>query len=305
MPVDYPSPADFHRDIGSPEPPAKVTQKAFDYDPTPLETLAARVVGDGPCPREVDEYALDLLYTPTLQPDLMAHVLPICLETWQHGLRAGAPGGANEKLHAGLAKRRTVIAETLGPTVSDLFYAFIRQSLLARMAEETSLRHNGMNAPPYGWFSSLASYGTLGSNVDETLEQWNKIGWVGHAVAWIQFASVLVFDGDDNPVFDPWTRDAGGGPPALWGYKSEGFEERWDDANLEGLRGFLEPHAVIDRTERAASQLAGHEHAEVADAVHHAAQRSTARLQWRRSRLCEVLATPSTTVPPDWGNGRS
>ncbi|MGH1347589.1 MAG: hypothetical protein ACRBN8_38890 [Nannocystales bacterium] len=298
----YPCPTDFHRDIGSPEPPTKVTQKAFDYEQAPLEALAARVVGVGPCGREINEYALDLMHAQPLQPDLMAHVLPLCLETWQHGLRSGALGGVIEQLHASLAKRRTVITDTLGPDISDVFYTFIRQSLLARMEEETSLRHNGMDAPPHRWFSCLASYGTLGPNVGEVLGMWNRIGCVGHAVAWIQYASVLAFDGDDNPVFDPWTPDAGGGPPALWEYASTGFEERWDVANLGRLREFLEPGAVIDRTERAASQLADHQHAEVVRTVHDAVQRGRARLQWRRSRLCEVLATPSTTDLLDWGN---
>lgn len=42
-----------------------------------------------------------------------------------------------------------------------------------------------------------------------------------------------------NPVFAPYTREKGGGPPCLWEFDGYLFESRWQEPNVEFLEKLL------------------------------------------------------------------
>jgi hypothetical protein len=60
---------------------------------------------------------------------------------------------------------------------------------------------------------------------------------------------------NDNPVFAPWTRDGGGGPPVLWEFAGHLYSHRWQEPNVQFLREALKPQAVVDALRGAVGQL--------------------------------------------------
>jgi hypothetical protein len=81
---------------------------------------------------------------------------------------------------------------------------------------QRGLAYRGAGARPYRWIRALTTYGVLLPDVETLWARWWSIETIGRAVSCVQYLSALVYDKDDNPVFTPWTRDHGGGPPCLW-----------------------------------------------------------------------------------------
>jgi hypothetical protein len=104
---------------------------------------------------------------------------------------------------------------------------------------EDSLHFAGMGATPYRWVEAFVSYGTVFSDVEILWTEWWQMNTSGHAVAAFQYASALMYEDDKNPVFDPWTRERGGGPPALWACCGMMFDVGWKQENLDFLKTIL------------------------------------------------------------------
>lgn len=73
----------------------------------------------------------------------------------------------------------------------------------------------------------------------------------------MQYASCLLYGETDNPVFTPWTRVGGGGPPSLWEFEGHLYTHRWQEPNVSFLRETLTPRAILDVLRAAVVQLDG------------------------------------------------
>jgi len=73
----------------------------------------------------------------------------------------------------------------------------------------------------------------------------------------VQYLSCLMYSKAENPVFAPWTREEGGGPPCLWGYDGYFFEHRWLAPNVALLEAALTPTWAASSLARAARRLEG------------------------------------------------
>jgi hypothetical protein len=96
-----------------------------------------------------------------------------------------------------------------------------------------------MGASPYRWVQALVSYGVLFSDIETLWNEWWQTKTPGHAIAAFQYASALLYDAGKNPVFAPWTRDKGGGAPALWDCGCHMFDVGWTEGNLSFLKRTL------------------------------------------------------------------
>ena len=95
------------------------------------------------------------------------------------------------------------------------------------------------------------------TDVPQLWTAWWSLGSVGRAIAAVQYVSCLLYAATDNPVFTPWTRVGGGGPPSLWEFAGHLYTHRWQEPNVSFLREALTPHAVVDVLRRAVGQLEG------------------------------------------------
>jgi len=79
---------------------------------------------------------------------------------------------------------------------------------------------------------------------------------VGRACGVLQYASVLMYPDDRNPIFSPWTCEHGGGAPVLWG--SEGIlDQPWLPENVSFLRSTFTLDYVRNSIATAAVTLQG------------------------------------------------
>ncbi len=285
--------------LGNPAPPKVITEKAFDYVQAPLERLAALVPGDTPKGADLIDYALDLKYVTPLQKELMMYVLPFCLQSWQDAL-ANRASGFTDEFHAALAKRENVIAETAGQKVQVLVRDYMRHGLLNCLARENAIVAPEMGLSPYRWVRHLASYGVIWDDVETLLREWRGMQVEGFAISCLQYLSIFAFRTYENPIFLPWTRERGGGPPVPWEYKSLGFEERWKEKNLSFLRGFLTAQEVRSWAAEAELRLRDHPHSTQARAVVEGISTNLERVDSRLGDLIRFLGTPSEPGSALW-----
>ncbi|HVZ18991.1 MAG TPA: hypothetical protein VG897_17880 [Terriglobales bacterium] len=224
------------RVLKTPSVPDVITQKPFDHDPGHYRRLCSIQAGN-PDPCDLVNYALDMQYM-DLQPDLLRNLTPLRLTAWRRDLFEGDNAGYGAfvehfwpALLKGVALKQ-VFTEPEQAALAD----FLRDSILDRLDVENSLHFSGMGASPYRWVQSLVAYGVLFSDILRLWNEWWDTKTIGHAIALFQFASALMCDDKKNPVFAPWTRDHGGGPPALWDCGCHMFDIGWKEANLSFLR---------------------------------------------------------------------
>lgn len=297
----YPDVNQFYHSIGSPLPPLSVSEKAFDYDQAPLLHLAKRRLGATPADQYgLIDYALDLKYVLPLQKDLMLHCLPLCLETWQYCLIHKAESRFVEEFHSALAAKPNVIRETAGDDVSQLFFCFMKDSILASMNGKKYLFHEGQGAYSHIWIRHFASLGTFCNKIETIISEWKKLDTVGLAICFLKYLSVLIYEENNNPVFMPWTPKDGGGSPCLWEYDSTGFGERWSNRNIESLKRFLEWEELMRCSEALLNIMQNHKNYPIAQQVILDLKKNKNKIESRTGDLCEYLSLPSESGLWEW-----
>jgi hypothetical protein len=95
----------------------------------------------------------------------------------------------------------------------------------------------------------------------------------------------------ENPVFAPWTSDAGGGPPCLWDFEGHLSAQKWLKPNVDFLKGNLSVHSVRDLLVRAVNGLAGHAEFDTAAAIREDFSLCTETVEIRCAELPNFLET--------------
>jgi hypothetical protein len=204
--------------MGSVAPPETITQEAFDRDDGHLRRLVRLRPGQRAEASDLWNYTQDLRYT-KIQGSLLAYLLPFCLEAWREDLRGvDGYGGFVENFYPVLADHRIFDAH-LNPKQTAAISEFMRQTILQEINEQRGLSFQGMAATPYRWFRSLATYGVVLPDMNRLWTAWWSIDTIGGAICAVQYISCLMYSEYENPVFSPWTGDAGGGPPCLLGIR--------------------------------------------------------------------------------------
>ncbi|MBI5818183.1 MAG: hypothetical protein HZA88_04285 [Verrucomicrobia bacterium] len=227
--------------------PKKITQEPFDYEPGHYTRLCD-LRNNQPSDRDLIDYALDMTYM-VLQPDLLRHLMPVLLNAWRRDLFEGGAagfGGFVEHFWPALLK-----GEALRANFSDAERAvvmrFMRDTILDRLDVEDSLAFEGSGASPYEWVGAFVSFGVLFPDIESLWTEWWQMKTSGHAVAAFQYASALLYEDDKNPVFAPWTREKGGGPPAVWECGCHLYDVGWREENLHFLRRTLSVEYIEQR----------------------------------------------------------
>jgi hypothetical protein len=271
----------------------RIWQKAFDYDVDHLHRLGALLPGEWPAPADLIAYAMDFKYE-QIQKDLFLHVFPFCLQAWQDDL--AHPFGRYEtfvdELYPALV-RSAVLDELLAPAELAAVAAFMRRAILAAIDSQTALSFRGKRADAYAWVHAFTTYGVLFSDLDSLWSAWWSAETPGRAVAAAQYGSCLFYADTQNPVFDAWTKDGGGGPPCLWHYRGHLLDARWRDANLTTAAQRLTPDGVRGVLDRSIARLAGHPLRDKAASIRFHLDARTETLARRCRELQQFLATPN------------
>jgi hypothetical protein len=276
--------------MGRPTAPSTITQEAFDSDEGHLKRLVRLQRGERAQPGDLWDYTQDLRYT-EIQGPLLAYLLPVCLQAWHDDLRgAKGYGGFVEHFYPVLADRH-VFDTHLTPKQTAAVSEFMRQSILQEIDDQRGLKSSGSGARPYRWIRALTTYGVFVPDLELLWASWWALGTKGRAVSSVQYISALMYPNEANPVFAPWTRDGGGGPPCLWDFEGHLYSHRWLEPNVDFLRRTLNVPAATDVLDRAVEALKGEpEHSAAARMLAEVPSR-TAIVAARCTELPSLLAT--------------
>lgn len=244
----------LRRVLGS-RPPEKITQEAHEGNPKHLLRLSRLHPGERPDVSDLWEYTQDLLYT-EIQGPLFTYLLPFCLKAWHEDLRGERSefGGFVEYLYPVLANRE-VFNRHLTSTQTAAVSEFMRESILEEIDDQRGLAYVGSGTQPYRWVTALTTQGVLLPDVGRLWTAWWSVATTGRAIAAVQYISCLMYSKDENPVFAPWTGEAGGGPPCLWEFAGHLYTNRWREENVRFLRQTLHPQGASEVLSNAVTRL--------------------------------------------------
>jgi hypothetical protein len=273
--------------------PSRILQEAFDYDSGHYKRLCA-LQGDRPTNSDLVDYALDMKYT-ELQPDLLRHLTPVLLAAWRRDLFEGDAagyGGFVENFWPALLKG-AALQKVFTERERLAFICYMRNSILDRLDAEHSIQFSGMDASPYRWIRSLVSYGVLFSDIEILWNEWWQTKTPGQAVAIFQYASALMYEPENNPIFAPWTRDKGGGAPALWDCGCHMFDIGWKENNLSFLRRILSVEYFKERLRVSLDRISTGPVKEIASGILHDLPKQETILALRIEELPQLLTNVS------------
>lgn len=283
----------LHDALGRIALPDTITQEATHYPTTYLRDLVGLKPGERADGRALMLYMLDVRHA-EVQVPLFIYLLPFCLEAWREDLR-GVDGGYGvfvEEFYPTMAEKRVFdvyLTPKQGTVVSD----FMRLTILEEIDDQRGLAYRGAGARPYRWIYALTTYGVLCPDMDRLWTAWWSMGAVGPAVATVQYISCLMYREDENPVFVPSTREAGGGPPCLWVFEGHLYHHCWIGSNIDFLKQTLVVNKVKDALYRATDRLVNLPEHDVAMQVCGDFESRAAVIAARCAELSRMLGTTS------------
>lgn len=287
--------AALRRAMGRPSLLTAITQKAYDFEDGHLQRLVRLKPGERAAPGDLWDYSQDLRYA-EIQTPLLAYLIPFCLRAWRDDLRGthAEYGAFVEHFYPALADRHVFGAHLTATQVAAVSN-FMRQSILEEIDDQRGLTYQGMNARPYRWIHGLTTYGVLRPDVELLWTAWWSLDTIGRAVGAIQYISALMYQDEENPIFAPWMKVGGGGPPCLWEFEGNLYEHRWLEPNIEFLSRTLTVSNVRDVLKRATERLVNEPEHAIARRVYEASETRSETLEARCAELPRLLAT--TQVP--------
>lgn len=270
--------------FGHPKPPSNVWEQQFDGFDDELNKLARTPY------EEIDfgdlwYYHHDLAYV-ELQPEVFHYLFPVCLMDWYLTLMANKScSHGDSEFHYGLVQGG-VLEKMMTHQQREEVFEFFQDSFMERLDAERGLRMTGSGASAHGWMFRLNSMGIVMPIISRIWTAWWKLNTIGQAVSAIQYLSGLMYFEGENPVFEMWTPEQGGGGPYLWENDSHIYSTGWLNENVEFLSDVLSCEFVELRLRLAVEKLDG-------QPEHPVAQQMLADLPDRR----ELVGLRSAELP--------
>lgn len=240
------------RIFGNPQPPREVWEPEFDYADDKLRAVAAkdwRLIDASDLHRY---YILNLVYHEPLQPELFRYLFPLCLDEWRTAILGNAELGGLDDFYRALCRPylwQQMMDARQGREVRE----FLTDSMLERLQQERGFVYTGSRTPAYTWLYAFNDLGASVLLIEPLWTRWWALDHPGLAVSALMYATGLVYLPGDNPIFNSWTRERGGGP-----YLTElgtGLDDGWLPGNLDFLRRTLTVDGLIIAVQRAAEVL--------------------------------------------------
>jgi len=167
----------------------------------------------------------------------------------------------------------------------------MRAAILEEIDDQCGLRYEGARARPYRWIHALTSYGVLRPDIEKLFNEWWRLNTIGRSVAFFQYMSCLMYSENENPIFGPWTPNAGGGPTRLSEFAGHLYKHCWLLPNVEFLRSTLTKPNVEQHLHGAVKMLQNEPEFSVASQVESDWPLCADFLVSKCAELCEMLAT--------------
>lgn len=274
--------------FGMPKLVYKVTQQQFDDFDDKLMALG-RTRHDEINFDDLWYYHHDLAYQ-TLQPELFAHLFPVCLMDWHLTLQGNqACSHGDSEFHYGIVHGKvmqTMLSDKQRVLVEQVF----RDSMLFRIDHERGFVYDGMNTPAYGWMRRLNSLALFSDALPEIWNSWWTVKTPGRAVCLLEYCSGFMYMHGDNPIFGEWNPEAGGGGPYLGSHDSLICDRGWAGRNLDFIRSFLTIERVNDGILKAVEKLRGEPESKLADQIANGITERQELIKSRVEWLPELLA---------------
>lgn len=275
--------------FGNPSPPETITEQQFDgFD----DKLAKVGTTDWHQIAFADlwYYLHDLAYRP-LQPDLFAYLFPVCLNFWYHTLMHNREAGLGDaEFHYSLYQGQ-VLEKMLTAEQRQAVYDYFHDAMLDRIEAERGFVYNHSKTPFYTIVARFNALGFVAPVTGRIWESWWRLDHPGKAVAAVMYASGLIYDTEENPIFEPWTPDKGGGGPYLDSSEAQIYGGSWLEANLEFMLDKLAVETIQSKMQEAASVLQNEPEAVVAAQVAADAAERTELIEIRIDDLLEALTS--------------
>jgi hypothetical protein len=286
----------LRRIVGDPPLVLHVVERQFDYGDKDLQRLG-RTPHDQIDSGDLWYYFHDLAHV-ELQPELFAHLFPVCLMDWHRTLLAGEPcSHGDSEFHYALVQ-----GEVLSKMLNDRQRSAVEQvffdSLLYRMDQERGAEFSNKETPAFAWVHRLNSLGLVLRDISAIWRRWWAMETPGRAVCVLKYCAELMYFCDENPWIETWPKIAAGVPAMLWANDSFVSYRGWDQPNVEFVRSFLSVDRVEEAVRFASANLKdepeGALAARMASDLEHSADLIAARI----AELPTLLASPETTW--DW-----
>lgn len=230
--------------LGATQPPSKITQDPYDGNERQLRRLARLKPGE--------ESRFDDLYlyvravrSTKIDAPFFVYMLPVFLDLWRDELRGTDRGeGGTLEYFWGVLADPNVFEVHLSAEQAQVVSDFLRRSIVEEIDEQRGLEHQGRYVQPYRWMGALTTYGVIRPDIERLWAEWWSLDTVGRAIASVEYISCLMYPSDLNPVFAPWTKTGGGGPPCLWAFEGHIYERQWLEPNIRFLRRKLKARNV-------------------------------------------------------------
>lgn len=277
--------------FGNPAPPQVIWEEQFDGFNKELIEMGMKD-WQSVTEEELWYYFHDLTYM-ELQPDLFAHLFPVCLKFWYDTLmRNDSAERGDADLHRSLL-RGQILTKMVTPEQRQAIYQFMHDAFIERLENERGFIYAASSTPAYGWMYRFNSIGLVIPIIDRIWDSWWRLDHPGKAVCAIMWASGLIYDEGENPIFGAWTRELGGGGPYLTESDSQIYDSAWLPENLEFLRGTLSSRYLHTKLVQATETLRGEPEHPVALTVTNQAAERLEMLEGRIATLLHDLNTPS------------
>lgn len=231
--------------FGYAENPVVVYENQFDNFDEELKTLAETPY-DEIQHDDLWYYLHDLAYM-ELQPDLFAYLFPTCLDFWYESLMNNQDAGVGDsEFHYSLLKGN-ILEKMVNEKQRTAIIDFFIDGFLDKVDLEKNLVQTEITNSIYDHYNQVYRFNSLGyiMPIDNLWDKWWNIDSEGKAISVIKYASALIYESDNNPLF----KDGFG--PFLAQSDSQIYDESWLKQNIEFLKNTLNPEFILNKLKNA------------------------------------------------------
>lgn len=291
--------------LGPAPKPQVVWEQQFDYHNDKLGEMAGMDWDQIP-DAYLWYYFHDLAYS-ELQPELFRHLFPRCLKYWYDTLMRNSSAECGDaEFHYGLVHGDVVDRMLSKPEERNL-NDFFRDGFLDRIELERGfvydtydLRENQLISDGRSanrWIFRFNSLGMVAPVIQKIWEEWWSLDHPGKAVSATMYASGLVYWAGENPIYQVWTPERGGGGPYLAEDDCCIFDRGWRDDNRVFMASTLSVSYVLQKLDQAADVLSACPERDLSRRVADDAKNRQDIIEIRISDLLDNLAKPSGKRP--------
>lgn len=200
--------------FNNPNSPVELLEHEFDGFDDKLKKLSLKHWKDITADDLSSYYLLNLIYNTSLQKDLFDYLFPVCVAVWKEELMTNSESNFTDEIYR-VFKRQYIWDEMIDSSQKSAIYSFLVRSILERISAEQNFDYIYNETPVYALFNALNDLNNSLPLLEDIWKDWWLIDNKGKAVFAVMYCSRFVYGEMDNPIFLPYSKISGGGPPEI------------------------------------------------------------------------------------------